>query len=57
LSFIPVVAQGVPAVPQALSMNRRLPGGLFPFLAWIGELLHAQRLLADVVAGITVALV
>lgn len=38
-------------------INRQRLGRLFPFLGWIGELKNTRTLRADLIAGITVALV
>jgi sulfate permease, SulP family len=44
-------------VPHAVFADRRLLARSFPFLTWIGELRHPRTLRADLIAGITVALV
>ncbi len=44
-------------MPYAVSAGRWLFARFFPFLAWVGELRHPRTLRADLIAGITVALV
>jgi sulfate permease, SulP family len=44
-------------VPQTSPSTRPLFDRLFPFLSWVGELRRPQTLRADLMAGITVALV
>jgi SulP family sulfate permease len=44
-------------VPHRGSSASQIIGRIFPFLSWIGELRHPQTLRADLIAGITVALV
>lgn len=44
-------------MPYAVSAGRWLFARFFPFLAWLGELRHPRTLRADLIAGITVALV
>ncbi|CRI67110.1 Sulphate anion transporter [Thiocapsa sp. KS1] len=44
-------------MPHVVSAGRRALVRFFPFLSWIGELRHPHTLRADLIAGITVALV